>query len=37
MREETKKKISRTMKLKGGNSGTWSKGQKAWNFKDGKR
>ncbi|KKK62243.1 hypothetical protein LCGC14_3006290 [marine sediment metagenome] len=30
--EEAKRKISETMKEKGGNSGTWKKGQKAWNY-----
>ena len=32
MKEETKIKISETMKRIGGNSGTWKKGQKAWNY-----
>ena len=32
MKQETKDKISKTMKRKGGNSGTWKKGQKAWNY-----
>jgi len=35
--KEVKLKISETMKRIGGNSGTWKKGQEAWNFKDGKR
>ena len=35
--KESRMKISETMKRIGGNSGTWKKGQKAWNFKDGKR
>lgn len=30
--EEVKKKISETMKKIGGNSGTWKKGQDAWNY-----
>ena len=35
--KKVREKISHTMKEKGGNSGTWKKGMKAWNFKDGKR
>ena len=30
--ERIKKKISETMKRIGGNSGTWKKGQEAWNY-----
>lgn len=29
---ERRRKISKTMKRKGGNSGTWKKGQKPWNY-----
>jgi len=37
MPESERKKRSETLKKKGGNSTSWKKGQKAWNFKDGKR
>ena len=37
MPESERKKRSETLKKKRGNSTSWKKGQKAWNFKDGKR
>ena len=37
MPESEREKRRETMKRIGGNSGTWKKGQKAWNFKGGKR